>query len=82
MSPLTRVSPPIAFAIWTLIKRRRSDRPGVAGDKLLPGRPPAARRQPVIASTPVVLSLWYGQIQVFLALAFGEAFVALRKGRG
>ena len=35
----------------------------------------------VLVSTAVVLSVWFGQPQLFLAVAFGEAFVAFRKGR-
>lgn len=81
LSPLTMVSPPVAFAIWTLL--------GAAAAVALAGRvvrhlAPESKLLAatlLLVSTPLVFALWFGQIQIFLAIAFGEAFLALRRGR-
>lgn len=72
---------PLAFGIWTAINavaaialawRAASFFP--AGHRLLPAIL-------ILVPTAVVFSLWFGQPQLFLAVAFGEAFVAMRRGR-
>ncbi len=78
---LTAAPAPQAFAIWTGINAIA----GVALAWRAASFFPADRRLLVgglaLIPTAVVFSLWFGQPQLFLAVAFGEAFVAFRKGR-
>jgi hypothetical protein len=81
MSPFAGLSPPVAFAIWTLINVATVAALAWRVVSLFPAEQRLLAATVLLASTPLVFSLWFGQIQVFLALAFGEAFLALRKGR-
>jgi hypothetical protein len=75
MSPLAGLSPPLAFALFTagnvmaalvLAWRVASFLPRERG-LLVAGL--------LLISTPVALSIWFGQVQLLLAIAFGEAFI-------
>ncbi len=81
ISPMALLPAPLAFAIWTAVNAVgaialawRAASFYTAERRLLAGIL-------VLVSTAVIFSLWFGQPQLILALAFGEAFIALRKGR-
>ena len=81
LSPLTSLSPPLAFALWTALN--------VVLALGLAWRVatffPVQQRVPVallmLVSVPLAYTILLGQVQIFLALAIGEAFLALRSGR-
>jgi hypothetical protein len=81
ISPLTLVSPPIAFAVWTVINAAAAlVLAWRVGSMFSPDRRLLAASM-LLVSTALMFSLWFGQVQIFLAVAIGEAFIALRRSR-
>ena len=81
LSPLAGLSPPLAFALWTSVSAAAALTLAWRVVSLFPAERRLLAATLLLVSTPLVFSLWFGQVQIFLALAFGEAFLALRKGR-
>ena len=81
LSLLTLAPPPLAFAIWTLVNAVAAIALAWRAASFFPPDRRLLVAGLALVSTAVVFSLWFGQPQLFLAVAFGEAFVAFRKGR-
>jgi glycosyl transferase family 87 len=81
MTPFLTVSPPIAFAIWTILNAAAGVGLAWRVAFLFPPERRLLAGGLVLVSSPVVWALWFGQVQLPLALAFGEAYLALRRGR-
>jgi hypothetical protein len=81
ISPLLAVPAPLAFAIWTMVNAAATLVLAWRASSFFPQERRLLAATLVLVPTAVVLSLWYGQIQIFLALAFGEAFIAFRRSR-
>ena len=81
LQPLGGLSPALAFAIWTGLN--------LVAALVLAWRAatffPPERRLLVgilaLVPTAVILSIWFGQAQLLLSIAVGEAFVAFTRGR-
>jgi glycosyl transferase family 87 len=81
ISPMALVPAPLAFAIWTVINAVAALVLSWRAASFFPPERRLLSGGLVLVSTAVMFSLWFGQPQLFLALAFGEAFIAFRKGR-
>lgn len=81
ISPMVMLSAPVAFAIWTVINAFAAVALAWRAASFYPIERRLLAAILVLVSTAVMFSLWFGQPQLFLALAVGEAFIAFRKGR-
>lgn len=81
LSPLTSLSPPLAFGLWTALNVVLALGLAWRVATFFPIRQRLVAAMLVLVSLPVAAALWAGQVQIFLALAVGEAFLALRSGR-
>ena len=81
LSPLAAIPPPLALAIWSAICMAAALAVAWRVVTLFPADRRLLAVGVLLLSTPFVFSVWFGNAQVLLSLAFGEAFLALRKGR-
>jgi alpha-1,2-mannosyltransferase len=81
ISPIALVPAPLAFAIWTAINAVAAIVLSCRAASYFPPERRLLAAGLVLGSTAVMFSLWFGQPQLILALAFGEVFIAFRKGR-
>jgi hypothetical protein len=81
ISPLAGLSPPLAFAVWTLVNASFALVLAWRVASLFPPERRLLAAGVLLVSSALVFSLWFGQVQLLLSIAFGEAFIALRRGR-
>ncbi len=81
ISPIALVPAPLAFAVWTVINAGAALVLAWRAASFFPEERRLLAGILVLVSTAVMFSLWFGQPQLFLALAFGEAFIAFQRGR-
>ena len=80
--PFTRISPPLAFGIWTALSLAAACHVLWRVGQLVPGGGRGRLRLAVIFFTtlPVLQAFLLGQPVLFLASALAESFLALRRG--
>jgi hypothetical protein len=81
ISPMALVPASLAFAIWTVINAIAAVALSWRAASFFPPERRLLAGGLALVSTAVMFSLWFGQPQLILALTFGEAFIAFRKGR-
>ena len=81
LQPLDALSPPLAFAIWTLANAGAALVLAWRASTFFPPERRLLAAILVLVPTAVVLSIWFGQVQLLLAVAFGEAFVWFTRDR-
>ncbi|MDQ6795409.1 MAG: DUF2029 domain-containing protein [Chloroflexota bacterium] len=81
VSPLAGLSPPLAFAFWTVVNASLALILAWRVSSFFPPERRFLAAGVLLVSSALVFSLWFGQVQLLLSVAFGEAFVRLRQGR-
>lgn len=81
LSPLTSLTPPLAFALWTASNVVLAFGLAWRVATFFPVQQRVQVALLTLVSVPLAYTIWLGQVQLLLALAFGEAFLALRSGR-
>jgi Glycosyltransferase family 87 len=78
--PLTQLSPPLAFAVWTALSLAASVVLLWRVDQLAPTVGKTRAAVIFFTTLPVLQAFLLGQPVLFLAIAMAEAYLALRKG--
>lgn len=81
ISPIALIPAPLAFGIWSLLNAAAAIVLSWRAASFFPADRRLLAGILVLVSTAIVFSVWFGQPQLFLAIAFGEAFIAMRRGR-
>ena len=81
LQPLDALSPPLAFAVWSLANAGAALVLAWRASTFFPPERRLLAAILVLVPTAVVLSIWFGQVQLLLAVAFGEAFVGFTRDR-